>query len=235
MTVSPRSVSLPLLEKLSQVVWPYRSPKTFIHFDFHCLLAKTADSLLLRTTAESDQVLGMTGIAAHAQETMLETPALEVFLELLLNISRQGIALRHQVRLERGIVFVNDLVKEGALRAVAHIRRRADTRTGFPASRPRRFRCAISGAAFAAPRGGVSWLAYRASAEAAPQPRRISAEKSLARSGAFISLQRHQKHHPSPRKAHPQVQNRTVPAVAQVPKCLETPQNTVHRELFKDR
>ena len=40
MTVSPRGVSLPLLEKLSQVVWPYRSPKTLIHLDFHCLLSE---------------------------------------------------------------------------------------------------------------------------------------------------------------------------------------------------
>ena len=73
-------------------------------------------------------MLGMTSIAAHAQETMLETPALEVFLELLLNISRQGIALRRQVRLERRIVFLNELIKNGALGAVAHIRRHVDTR-----------------------------------------------------------------------------------------------------------
>jgi hypothetical protein len=85
--------------------------------------------------AEGNQTLGMTGIAAHAQETVLETPALEVVLELLLNISRQGIPLRRQVRLERRIVFLDDLVKEGALRAVTHIQRRANTRPGFPASR----------------------------------------------------------------------------------------------------
>jgi hypothetical protein len=59
-------------------------------------------------------VLGMTGIAAHAQETMLETPALEVPLELLLHIPRQVRALRRQVRLECGIVFLDELIKEGA-------------------------------------------------------------------------------------------------------------------------
>jgi len=87
--------------------------------------------------AESNQMLRMATVAAHPQKTVLETPALEVFLELLLNISRQVRALRRQVRLERGIVFLDELIKEGALRAVTHIRRRADTRTGFPASRKR--------------------------------------------------------------------------------------------------
>lgn len=41
------------------------------------------------------------------------------------------------MRFERGVVFLNKLLKEGALRAVAHIRRRAATRTSFPASRRR--------------------------------------------------------------------------------------------------
>ena len=40
--------------------------------------AAGAETALL--AAESDQVLGMTSIAAHAQETVLETPALEVLL-----------------------------------------------------------------------------------------------------------------------------------------------------------
>jgi len=76
----------------------------------------------------------MTGIAAHAQETVLETPALEVVLELLLHIPRQDRALRRQVFLERRVILVNNLIEEGPLLAMAHIRRRAATRTGFPAS-----------------------------------------------------------------------------------------------------
>jgi hypothetical protein len=60
----------------------------------------------------------MTGVAAHPQKPVLETPALEVVLELLLHIPRQVRALRRQVRLECGIVFLNDSIKEGAFRAV---------------------------------------------------------------------------------------------------------------------
>jgi len=91
----------------------------------------------LRTTTEGDQVLGVTTVAAHAKEAMLEAAALEVVLELLLHIPRQVRALRRQVRLERGVVFLDELIKEGALRAVAHIRRRNGARPGFPASRRR--------------------------------------------------------------------------------------------------
>ncbi len=40
----------------------------------------------------------MTGVAANPQKTVLETPALEVVLELLLDIPRQVRALRRQVR-----------------------------------------------------------------------------------------------------------------------------------------
>ena len=86
-------------------------------------------------TAERDQVLGMTGAAANSKKTMLEASTLEVALELLLHISGQGVALRRQVRLERRVVFLDDLLEEGALRPMAHIRRRAPARTGFPASR----------------------------------------------------------------------------------------------------
>jgi hypothetical protein len=68
---------------------------------------------------------------------MLEAAALEVVLELLLDIRRQGRALRRQVGLEGGIVFLDKLVKEGAFRAMACVARRTDTRTGFPASRQR--------------------------------------------------------------------------------------------------
>jgi len=79
----------------------------------------------------------MAAVATHPQKAVLETPALEVVLEFLLHIPRQVRALRRQMRLERGIVFLDELIKEGALGAVARIRRRAATRTGFPASRRR--------------------------------------------------------------------------------------------------
>jgi hypothetical protein len=41
------------------------------------------------------------------------------------------------MRLELGVVFLDKLIKEGALRAMTNIRWRADTRTGFRASRKR--------------------------------------------------------------------------------------------------
>jgi len=68
---------------------------------------------------------------------MLETPALEVYVTLLSHIPRQVPALRRQMRLECGIVFLDELIKEGALRAATQIRWRAATRTGFPVSRRR--------------------------------------------------------------------------------------------------
>jgi hypothetical protein len=87
--------------------------------------------------AEREQILGMTTFTRDTQEAMLKATALEVLLELLLNISKQTRILRLKMLLERRVVFVNDLVKKGTLRTVTHIQRRANTRTGFPASRKR--------------------------------------------------------------------------------------------------
>jgi len=47
---------------------------------------------------------------------MLEAAALEVLLELLLDIPWQLRALRPLVRLERRVVLLSELIKEGALR-----------------------------------------------------------------------------------------------------------------------
>ena len=77
----------------------------------------------------------MATVTTNPQETVLEPAALEVILEFLFNISRQCRALRRQLRLERGVVFSNELIKERAFRAMAHIHRRANTRAGFPANR----------------------------------------------------------------------------------------------------
>jgi len=77
----------------------------------------------------------MAAITAHPQEPVLEPPALEVVLELLLNIPGQGRALGRQMDLERGVVFLDKLVKKGPFRSVALVSSRATVRTGFPASR----------------------------------------------------------------------------------------------------
>ncbi len=76
-------------------------------------------------------------MAAIAREALLETAIFEVILDLLLGIRRQIGTLRHPVRLERRVVFHNELINEGAYRAMARIHRRADTRAGIPASRQR--------------------------------------------------------------------------------------------------
>jgi hypothetical protein len=47
---------------------------------------KTPDSIPLQITTESDQMLGMTGVAAHPQKPMLQPAALEVVFEFLLDI-----------------------------------------------------------------------------------------------------------------------------------------------------
>jgi len=72
-------------------------------------------------------------VAAHPQESMLKASALEVFFERLLHVPRQFLSLRRQVRLERGIVFLDELIKESPLGAMAHIRWRTGTCADFPA------------------------------------------------------------------------------------------------------
>ncbi len=79
----------------------------------------------------------MTGLATHPQETVLEASAFEVLVELVLDIPRQRGSLSRQVRLERGVVFFDQLVKEGTFRAMAFVERRSNAGTGFPASRQR--------------------------------------------------------------------------------------------------
>jgi hypothetical protein len=77
----------------------------------------------------------MATLAAHPEEAILEAAALEVVLEPLLYLPRQVLALGRQMRLERRTELLDRLIKEGALRAVAHTRWRA--RAGFPAIRQR--------------------------------------------------------------------------------------------------
>ena len=67
---------------------------------------------------------------------MLKAAAREVVIKLPLDIRRPILALRRQMRLERRVILLDKWLKAGALRAVAHIRRRAGPGTGFPASRP---------------------------------------------------------------------------------------------------
>jgi hypothetical protein len=68
---------------------------------------------------ECNQMFGMAAIAVHSQETVIETVVYDVFLELALYILRQHSALCRQTGYEIGVVFFDDLEKEGALRTMA--------------------------------------------------------------------------------------------------------------------
>jgi len=114
--------------------WPLQLPREAGEYQDDTSKAGAEAALL---AAESDQVLGVTGIAAHPQKAVLEAPALEVSLQLLRDIRGEVRALRSQVRLERRVVFLDDLIEERALRAVTQIRRRPLAQLGFRAGRQR--------------------------------------------------------------------------------------------------
>ena len=59
-------------------------------------------------TAERDQMLGATRLAAHLQEAVFETAAFEVILELALHIARQFPALLRQKSRECRVILVDD-------------------------------------------------------------------------------------------------------------------------------
>ena len=61
------------------------------------------------------QMLGMTGVAAYPQKTVLETTAFEIVLELPPDITRQRRTLCRKVGQENGVVCFDKLVKEGSL------------------------------------------------------------------------------------------------------------------------
>ena len=77
----------------------------------------------------------MTAVTPHPQETVLEAPAVDVILEFPLDISWYCRALCNQMALERGVVFLDKLVKEGLFRPVALVVSRSAARPGFPANR----------------------------------------------------------------------------------------------------
>lgn len=74
----------------------------------------------------------MTTSAVHPQEPVLKATALQLTFEFLCDIPRQSEILRLKVLLEWRAVFVNDLVREGALRVAAHLNRHTQAQTGFP-------------------------------------------------------------------------------------------------------
>jgi hypothetical protein len=80
-----------------------------------------------------------------------QAAAVEVVLELPLDVVGQRRALRSHLLRERGIVLFDGLIEESVLRAMAFIALKASARTGFPAdgswrhSRILAWRCFASG------------------------------------------------------------------------------------------
>jgi len=84
--------------------------------------------------AEGNKMLCLATLAAHAQKAVLKPTEFEVVLEFLFDITRQIGLLRFEVLLECRVIFVNDLIKKGLLRAMAHVNRRANAQPGLPAN-----------------------------------------------------------------------------------------------------
>ena len=65
-----------------------------------------------------DQMLGVTGLAAHPQKPVLETAAFQVVLELAVHVIRQLSPLLRQMASERRVVFFDDPIEQGLLEPV---------------------------------------------------------------------------------------------------------------------
>jgi hypothetical protein len=76
-------------------------------------------------------MFAVAGLAAHTQKAVFEAAAFEVVLELALDVVGQGAALRGHPVGERGVVRVDELVKESVFRPVAFIANSATGRAGI--------------------------------------------------------------------------------------------------------
>jgi len=65
--------------------------------------------------AESNQVLGMAGLAAHPQKAVFQPTTFQKFFKFPLHISRQFLSLLCHERCERRVLLVNDLIEQGLL------------------------------------------------------------------------------------------------------------------------
>jgi len=89
---------------------------------------------LLRTTAEGDQMLGVTGLAAHPQKAVFQPAAFQKFFEFSLYIVRQFPALFCHKRCERRVILIDDLIEQRLLRPVTLV----TTSIPLPAGHPGR-------------------------------------------------------------------------------------------------
>ena len=92
-----------------------------------CATARTEATAL---AAKGNEVLGVAAVAGDAQEAVLEPSAGKEILELARDVPRQGRTLRHEMRLEGRVVFLDETVGEGLLGAVARVPGRAPAAAG---------------------------------------------------------------------------------------------------------
>ena len=81
--------------------------------------------------AEGHELLGVAALAAHAQEAVLEPPALEISLEFFLHVPRQRPRLGCPLISKDRIVFRNEPIEQRRLGAVAPVARRRDESPGL--------------------------------------------------------------------------------------------------------
>jgi hypothetical protein len=79
-------------------------------------------------TTEGDEFLSVVGIAAHAQEAVLQPSTLQVVLELALNVARQAAAGCAQRGEKLPVMTLDDLIQQRRFWAVARIMRSSRTR-----------------------------------------------------------------------------------------------------------
>lgn len=85
-------------------------------------------------TAEGDQALGVTRLAAHPQKAVFQPAAFEVVLKFSLYIDRQLPALLRQMGRECRVILFDDPIEKGLCGPVALV----TTSTSVPASHPGR-------------------------------------------------------------------------------------------------
>ena len=83
--------------------------------------------------AEGHQALLVARLAPEPQKTVLEAPAPQVLLELPRDVGRHLPPLGGELRHERGVVLLNQLIEQRLLRAVALVAVCALAQNGFPA------------------------------------------------------------------------------------------------------
>jgi hypothetical protein len=108
---------------------------------YYCEQEESAKAARLKLTGlrntrggstEGDQVLAVSRGTAHTQETVFETPAFQVIIEVALHIARQYPALRRQMHHECRVILIDDPVEQRMLGPMALLTTNARTGSSVP-------------------------------------------------------------------------------------------------------